>query len=527
MRNEELHAKIKIAFEHAAPDVLDTVLSDIASGNTENKQIIVMGGQKNMKNTIRNLTAIAAAAVLLVGGGAGFAVYNNNYKVASTISLDVNPSVEITANKKEDVLAVTALNDDGRKIIGDMDFSGSSIDVTVNALIGSMLREGYLSDLANSILISVEDDDAARGAALQKKLADDINTILQTNSFDGAVLSQTLVKDSDAWKLADEYGITAGKAQLVNEIVAGNPVHTFEELAPLSINELNLLSTGAAVTTTAESVGQASDKAYIGTDRAKEIALEYAGVAESDVRGLEIEMDYEYGVMVYEVEFYAPYEYDIDIKAETGEIMRFGESDGDWWYDWDWNWDDTEWKAAEEAAMRERLQNEQASVRQEQGTSADYLTPDDVKKIAFDHAGVTADTVFDLETEFDYDNGRAEYEIDFESGEFDYSYDIDAVTGEVIKNNKKSDPENLIENGLSTTSPDGTAEYISADRAKEIALSHAGVAETNVFDYDCELEHEKGRAFYEVDFESMNYEHEYDIDAVTGEIIRSDKEIRD
>ncbi|MBQ4591266.1 MAG: PepSY domain-containing protein [Clostridia bacterium] len=523
MRNEELHAKIKIAFEHAAPDVLDTVLSDIASGNTENKQIIVMGGQKNMKNTIRNLTAIAAAAVLLVGGGAGFAVYNNNYKVASTISLDVNPSVEITANKKEDVLAVTALNDDGRKIIGDMDFSGSSIDVTVNALIGSMLREGYLSDLANSILISVDDADAARGAALQKKLADDINTILQTNSFDGAVLSQTIVKDSDAWTLAEEYGITAGKAQLVNEIVAGNPVHTFEELAPLSINELNLLTAGSAVTTTAESVGQASDKAYIGTERAKEIAFEHAGFTAADVVGIQVEMDYEHGVMVYEVDFYADaYEYDYDINAETGEIVKNDkEFEDDAWFN------QYEQKMVKESQKEERLQNEQASVRQEQGTSADYLTPDDVKKIAFDHAGVTADTVFDLETEFDYDNGRAEYEVDFESGEFDYDYDIDAVTGEVIKNNKKSDPENLIENGLSTTSPDGTAEYISADRAKEIALSHAGVAETNVFDYDCELEHEKGRAFYEVDFESMNYEHEYDIDAVTGEIIRSDKEIRD
>jgi uncharacterized membrane protein YkoI len=116
--------------------------------------------------------------------------------------------------------------------------------------------------------------------------------------------------------------------------------------------------------------------------------------------------------------------------------------------------------------------------------------------------------------------------VDFESGEFDYDYDVDAVTGEIIKNNKKSDPENLFENGLSTTSPEGT-EYISADEAKEIALSHAGVAETNVFDYDCELEHVGGRAVYEIDFESMNYEHDYDIDAVTGEIIRSDKEFND
>ncbi len=600
MRNDDLQAKIKTAFEHAAPDVLDSVLSDIASGNSATKPILVMGGQNNMKNTIRNLTAIAAAAVLLVGGGAGFAVYNNNYKVASTISLDVNPSIEITANKKEDVLAVTALNDDGRKIIGDMDFSGSSIDVTVNALIGSMLREGYLSDLANSILISVDDDDANHGAQLQKKLADDVNAILQGNAFDGAVLSQTITKNSDAWTLADEYGITAGKAQLVSEIVAGNPVHTFEELAPLSINELNLLSTGAAVMTTAESVGQASDKAYIGRDRAKEIALEYAGVAESDVRGLEIEMDYEHGMMIYEVEFYATYEHDIDIKAETGEIIRYGESDDDDWV-FDWN---------NQVYVQEEKPKKSSGTAE--APAGDYLSVDEVKNIVFEHAGVTEDAVFDLETEFDYENGHAEYEIDFESGEFDYDYDVDAITGEIRRDVKKYDPENLIENGLSKESiqknitlkaddfaavaesikagdldrivavaagydiilPAETVEnilrdrkenkksvltaadvsafaknlstaeaaavaslingadnrltekagYITAEEAKSIALTHANVAESNVFDYDCEFDNEKGRAVYEIDFESMNYEHEYDIDAVTGEILKSEKE---
>lgn len=522
MRNEDMQDKIRTAFEHAAPDVLDTVLSDIASGNDQTKTILVMGGQKTMKNTIRNFTAIAAAAVLVIGGTAGYAVYNSNYKVASTISLDVNPSVQINANKKEDVLTVTALNDDGRRIIGDMDFSGSSIDVTINALIGSMLREGYLTDLANSILISVEDADAVHGAALQKKLADDVNAILQTNAFDGAVLSQTVVKDSGVQTLADEYGITAGKAQLVNEIVAGNPTRTFEELAPLSINELNLLSTGTTVTTTAESVGQASDKAYIGSNRAKEIALEHAGFTAADVVGIRVEMDYERGVMVYEVDFYADaYEYDYDINAETGEIVKNDkEFEDDAWFS------QKEQEMVKEFQDKEHLQNEQALVRKEQGTNEEYLTLDDVKKIVFEHAGVDAAKVFDFESEFDYDNGRAEYEVDFESGELDYDYDVDAVTGEIIKHNKKSDPENLFENGLSTTSPEGT-EYISADRAKEIALSHAGVAETNVFDYDCELEHEKGRAVYEIDFESMNYEHDYDIDAVTGEIIRSDKEFND
>ncbi len=521
MRNDDLQAKLKTAFDHATPDILDSVLSDIASGNSDTKSILVMGGQKNMKNTIRNLTAIAAAAVLVIGGSAGYAVYSSNYKVASTISLDVNPSIEITANKKEDVLAVTALNDDGRKIIGNMDFTGSSIDVTVNALIGSMLREGYLSDLANSILISVDDDDAAHGAQLQKKLADDVNAILQVNAFDGAVLSQTITKNSDAWTLADEYGITAGKAQLVSEIIAGNPVHTFDELAPLSINELNLLSTSAAVTTTAESVGQASDKAYIGSERAQEIALEHAGLTAADIVGLRVEMDYERGVMVYEVDFYADtYEYDYDINAETGEVVKNDrEFDDDAWL-----WKESGKSAAQTApAPNAPAQTAPAQTTPAQ-TSADYITPEAAKEAALTHAGVAADSLFDYKCEFDYDNGRAEYEIEFESGEYDYDYDIDAVTGEIHKQNKEHDLENLVENGLNMTTPDGTAEYITADRAKEIALTHAGVADTNIFDYDCEFDNEKGRAVYEIDFDSMNYEHEYDIDAVTGEILKDHKE---
>lgn len=542
MRNEDMQAKLKTAFEHATPDVLGSVLSDIESGNTEKNQIIVMGGQKNMKNTIRNITAVAAAAVLLIGGAAGFAVYNNNYKVTSTISLDVNPSVEITANRREDVLAVTALNDDGRAIIGDMDFSGSSIDVTVNALIGSMLRNGYLTDLANSILISVDDDDAAHGAQLQKKIADEVNVLLQNNAFDGAVLSQTVAKNSGIQSLADEYGITAGKAQFVNEIVASNPIHTFEELAPLSINELNLLTTSSTVTTTVESVGQASDKAYIGGDRAKEIAFADVGIVETDVYGLEIEMDYERGVMVYEVDFAAGgYEYDYDVNATTGEIVRN-----------DREYDDDYYRADNNTGSGTNINaNTNTNTAASSGTAAsgntEYITPEKAQEIALAHAGLTANEIHQYRCGFDYDDGRAEYEVDFESGMYDYDYDIDAVTGEIVKQDKEYDDDNVFENALenvvdtitgggkqNNTASSGTTgtataagEYITADEAKAIALSHAGVHENNVFDYDCEFDNEKGRAVYEIDFESMNYEHDYDIDAVTGEIIKSEKEFND
>lgn len=110
---------------------------------------------------------LAAGLCLILGGGLGVRNYQVNHTVDATVSLDVNPSVEIKINQKERILDVIPLNEDGRTIVGDMDFSGSSLDVAVNAIIGSMLQNGYLNELANSVLISVDNNDPVRGMALQ------------------------------------------------------------------------------------------------------------------------------------------------------------------------------------------------------------------------------------------------------------------------------------------------------------------------------------------------------------------------
>ena len=62
----------------------------------------------------------------------------------SSIGIDVNPSITVTVNKKEKVLDVTANNDDARIILEGMDLAGSDINVAINALIGSMDKNGYI-----------------------------------------------------------------------------------------------------------------------------------------------------------------------------------------------------------------------------------------------------------------------------------------------------------------------------------------------------------------------------------------------
>ena len=132
MTNQEIDNKIRQAFSNAAPDVLDAVLTECAS---QEGKVIVMTEKRKVSSLKKWAVGIAAAFVLCIGGTAGFRVYQANYTVASTVSLDVNPSVEITVNEKERVLAVDAKNEDGKNIIGDMDFKGSDLDVALNALV--------------------------------------------------------------------------------------------------------------------------------------------------------------------------------------------------------------------------------------------------------------------------------------------------------------------------------------------------------------------------------------------------------
>ena len=70
-----------------------------------------------------------------------------------------------------------------------------------------------------------------------------------------------------------------------------------------------------------------------------------------------------------------------------------------------------------------------------------------------------------------------------------------------------------------------SGDYISADRAKQIALNDAGVKESAAVFLRANLDWDDGRMKYEVEFYSGNTEYDYDIDAVTGAILSSDRDL--
>lgn len=503
MKDKDMEIKVRQAFEKATPDVLSTVLSACA----EQKGTVIPMTNERKPNTWRRFVALAAALLLVVGLGLGAGAYRQANAVTYSVTLDVNPSIELKLNHKDKVVEVTARNADGEKILDGMDLKNSDLNVAVNALLGSMLRNGYLTEAANSILVSVESTDPQQSAALQQQVAQAVSSLLSGDSFSGAVLSQAVSSDGQIKTLAQTHHISVGKAQLISRIVAQNTRYVFEDLVHLSINELNLLSaSGGHHIEGVDASGTASDKNYIGAEAAKAAALTHCGLTEADVTGLEIDMDLEDGVMIYEVEFdteKAEYEYDVD--ARTGVVLHVDK-------------EDREYKNEGGA---------KPDVPPQTGSQT-LITTDEAKQIALTHAAVNANAITDFECELDRDDGKVIYEVSFEHGHVEYEYDIDAVTGAIISWEKDCDKDNGSNQGghdhgssdTNTATQPSDPQYISREEAKAIALKQAGVNAEDVRDYECEMDTEGGIRVYEISFQVGSQEYDFEIHAVTGEILR-------
>ena len=496
MDENRLNERIRSAYSHAAPDRLDEILAAC-----ESKKGTVINMNEKRKNRFVPIAIAAALALALVGGIIGYsfgsgrgsdvpgaAVTPGAQLAGSVVTLDVNPSIELDVDADDTVTAVRALNEDARIVIGTMDFAGSSLEVTVNALIGSMLTNGYLGELRNSILVSVSGGDSARAAALQQSVSGMIEAALGTGGVSGAVISQTLTSDAAVTDLAASYNITEGKAALIQKLVAADPTLTVESLVSLSVNDIALIASSRGLSDgSVTQTGTASSGAYIGADAALSAALSHAGLTEADLSARKIEFDSENGRMVYEIDLYtASGEYEYDIDASTGAVVKF-----------------------------EREIYPSTAVTPSTPADGNYIGEAAAKSAALSHAGV-ADAVW-TKAQFDRDDGRYVYELEFVADNTEFDYKIDAITGEVVESSRESfygGPTS----GQTGGSPIGEA------AAKSAALSHAGVSESDASRIRVEFDYDDGFALYEVEFRVGRVEYEYEIDAYSGSILKAERD---
>lgn len=149
------------------------------------------------------------------------------------------------------------------------------------------------------------------------------------------------------------------------------------------------------------------------------------------------------------------------------------------------------------------------------------ISADKAKKIALGDAKLAEKNVTFVKVELEFEDNRLVYDVEFYSGNVEYDYDIDAVSGAIVSADK--DIENYVIPAQPST--EAQASEISVEKAKQIALSHAGVGSARFT--KAKIDYENGVKVYEIEFKVGNMEYEYDINVVNGAIVSSSAEIDD
>ena len=400
MTNEQMERHLASAVEKTAPDDVNGVLSRCE----ERKGTVIPMTTK--KTTKRRWTSLIAAclAVMLLGGGLFYQQVN---AVASVVSLDVNPSIELKVNRSEKVLVCTPLNEDAKAILADMgsgaDLKGAKLDVAVNAIVGSLVRNGYLDSISSAIMISVEDKDTARAEKLQRELTSAVDDVLQTSEAKASVLTQTLTQDAGREQQARENNISTGKAALVNHVLALNSALKFDALAKLSVEELKDLAEAGAP---AMPIGKAA-AAYA--------AEQYAGTTALDSVTAEVDSELDEFPAHYEVELHTAWgEFEYLVDAYTGKVIS-GQKD------------------LLTTASTPNVTTKLSDQKPDPSGTAQDIGYAKAKSIALNHAGVSENEAYDMDIELDNEDGILVYEVEFKSGNMEYDYEINAATGAILK----------------------------------------------------------------------------------------------
>lgn len=161
------------------------------------------------------------------------------YKMTdSIITLDVNPSIKIVTNRKDKVIQVKPLNDDGKIVVENLRYNNKDLDKVVKQIVERMYNEGYINLDKNTILVSADNKKKEKADAILNNIGKVIYNDLSSKQISSQVILQLMNKDKKITQLAKQYGISEGKMQFIQLLITKMPSLSVKNLVDMTIDQL-------------------------------------------------------------------------------------------------------------------------------------------------------------------------------------------------------------------------------------------------------------------------------------------------
>lgn len=170
----------------------------------------------------------AACACLLL---LFFGVYWLYFTPAFEISIDINPSLELSVNRFEQVISVSGFNEDGRELVQTLDLNFRHYTDAVDLIMQNEKISALLSD--NEIMsITVAGSDEDRSAEVLSRIEECTAHSENTHCY---------YLSSEKAKEAHGSGLSCGRYRLYSELRSLGSDITTEKIGEMSVREIEEL----------------------------------------------------------------------------------------------------------------------------------------------------------------------------------------------------------------------------------------------------------------------------------------------
>ena len=241
-------------------------------------------------------------------------------------------------------------------------------------------------------------------------------------------------------------------------------------------------------------VTSVAENTSIGADKASLFAFADAGVDPVSARNVQSEFEFENGRFIYEVDFISDEtKYDYWIQASDGTVIKKNVK-----------------------ILNQNNTNKDAEVIPT--TDASAVTIPDAADTANDDAAAAVPEAPSDDADTAYDDASAAVpEVPSDADVSPLSEpSADVPDAPVIDLGPADEPAEAFLNPQKNGEGSG---FIGIDRAKEIALNHAGKSSSSVSFSKVKLDDDDGEVVYEIEFYIGSIEYDYEIDAYSGTIL--------